>query len=222
MHRSRLFRQVLKKDANSFRSNNGSYNNYYWHHYHRRYYSNYNRHNHNNQGAQVSSVWRACAGSCVFYHFYENYSGFHYHTTLAERQQEEPTANEKEKEKHTPWYRRYPTQALERIRSPTMRRPTEYSDARRTNQGPPLDNQTMFYGQCLQRQLYKPQVPYPAWDYNWDGKMLHDWSTLEVLSTPEGLRQSSTTGTTRHIILVRHGQYEEKPFDDRKRVLTPL
>lgn len=84
------------------------------------------------------------------------------------------------------------------------------------------DNKALFYGQCPKRQIYQPPAPYPAWDFNWDGKVLDDFSTLEVLSTAEGLKQSGTTGTTRHILLVRHGQYEEKHFDDRKRCLTAL
>jgi serine/threonine-protein phosphatase PGAM5 len=58
---------------------------------------------------------------------------------------------------------------------------------------------------------FDPIVPYPEWDGNWDGR-LH-------------LRQKSKDGPpapTRHIILVRHGQYDESSKDDERRVLTDL
>lgn len=47
-------------------------------------------------------------------------------------------------------------------------------------------------------------------------------STLESVATAEGLRASKAIGKTRHIILVRHGQYEMGPEKDEERVLTPL
>eukprot|EP00797_Seminavis_robusta_P020798 Sro31_g020420.2 (373) ;mRNA; r:126014-127132 len=121
-----------------------------------------------------------------------------------------------------PWYRRYPTLTLERMRgSVSSSTSSNSSTTTTTNNAAPLDNRTQFYGQCLQRQLYQPPAPYPAWVYDWDGKM-NDSCTKEALSTAQGLQKSSCTGTTRHILLVRHGQYEEAPFDDRKRCLTAL
>ena len=60
-------------------------------------------------------------------------------------------------------------------------------------------------------EYFDPIVPYPEWDGNWDGR-LH-------------LRQKSKDGPpapTRHIILVRHGQYQERKLDDEERILTPL
>ena len=60
-------------------------------------------------------------------------------------------------------------------------------------------------------EYFDPIVPYPEWDGNWDGR-LH-------------LRQKSKDGPpapTRHIILVRHGQYDESSKDDERRVLTGL
>jgi len=137
--------------------------------------------------------------------------------------------------KFEPWYLRYSSQAIRRIRNPSLF-PADSSDRingdannsheptsifQRFSQ-PPLDNTTMFYDQCLERQLWKPKLPYPAWDYNWDGKMADHWSTPTVLSTSDGLRNASRTGTTRHLILVRHGQYHEDPLEDHKRSLTPL
>ena len=60
-------------------------------------------------------------------------------------------------------------------------------------------------------EYFEPVVPYPQWDSNWDGR-LH-------------LRQKSKDGPpapTRHIILVRHGQYDESSKEDELRVLTEL
>lgn len=54
------------------------------------------------------------------------------------------------------------------------------------------------------------QLEYPAWDDNWDG---HESSSNPL-----------ENGITRHIILIRHGQYDETHDEenDAKRVLTPL
>jgi serine/threonine-protein phosphatase PGAM5 len=79
---------------------------------------------------------------------------------------------------------------------------------------------TTFEG-CLQRQIHTPKIQYPAWDYNWDGNMT-SVSSPESVSTAQGLRESKARGTTRHIILVRHGQYDETHDEDGKRILTPL
>ena len=74
---------------------------------------------------------------------------------------------------------------------------------------------------CLKRQIRIPKIQYPAWDYNWDGNMT-PVSSPESVATAEGLRESKVTGKTRHIILVRHGQYDETHKEDGKRILTPL
>lgn len=73
-------------------------------------------------------------------------------------------------------------------------------------------------GQVLKRQLTKPTVQYPLWDYNWDGRMTPE-TTLEAQSKS---MEEPVTGTTRHIILVRHGQYKEQYEDDGRRKLTRL
>ncbi|KAG7352663.1 histidine phosphatase superfamily branch 1 protein [Nitzschia inconspicua] len=97
----------------------------------------------------------------------------------------------------------------------------------------------LFYGQCLKRQMFTPVLPYPAWNYNWDGRMTPG-TTLEAFragtqhlrtdpaeeeaensddpSKPQKRRRKKKS---RHIILVRHGQYEEKQ-EEKDRVLTPL
>jgi serine/threonine-protein phosphatase PGAM5 len=66
--------------------------------------------------------------------------------------------------------------------------------------------------------MHQPKFPYPAWDYNWDGRMTPSTS-LE--SHRKGLARN-VRGKTRHIILVRHGQYDESSKDDEHRKLTPL
>ena len=88
----------------------------------------------------------------------------------------------------------------------------------------------LFYGQCLERQVYKPQLPYPAWHYNWDGR--EPTQTTKVSSDEESNnhkdddrlppQSTPTVGKTRHILLIRHGQYVEQASNDEHRVLTPL
>ena len=158
-------------------------------------------------------------------------------TATTSNKEDKPKPKEGE-DKATPWYKRYPTHVLQRV-SPSLPGLQSLSSAisdatKRIPSTPSLgttsssnssennDNDKMFQGQCLERQLHKPAVPYPAWDYNWDGKEQPHWSTFEDLSTQQGLQNASRTGTTRHIILIRHGQYNEEPLDDRKRSLTAL
>ena len=84
------------------------------------------------------------------------------------------------------------------------------------------DNQKepLFHGQCLQRQLFQPKVPYPAWDFNWDGRQPQQSSSAKK---SKGVKVKNTPSkTTRHIILVRHGQYDETSKIDTERKLTPL
>lgn len=74
----------------------------------------------------------------------------------------------------------------------------------------------LFYGQCLERQVYKPRLPYPAWNKNWDGRHYSTASDYETTPRP------ANAGKTRHILLIRHGQYEQRSPDDKLRRLTPL
>lgn len=76
----------------------------------------------------------------------------------------------------------------------------------------------LFENECPKRQVYKPSVPYPAWDYNWDSRMTPETS----LEAVKNRLHTKVKGKTRHIILVRHGQYDESSKDDDKRKLTPL
>jgi serine/threonine-protein phosphatase PGAM5 len=76
----------------------------------------------------------------------------------------------------------------------------------------------LFENQCLKRQMYVPKFPYPAWDYNWDGK---ETPATSLEGHRQG-RQKEVAGRTRHVILIRHGQYDESHKDDGLRKLTPL
>jgi serine/threonine-protein phosphatase PGAM5 len=80
----------------------------------------------------------------------------------------------------------------------------------------------LFENQCLKRQMHVPKVPYPAWDYNWDGR---ETEATSLEGHRRGLQKNvvgSNKYKTRHIILIRHGQYDESPKDDDRRTLTPL
>jgi serine/threonine-protein phosphatase PGAM5 len=83
-----------------------------------------------------------------------------------------------------------------------------------------IDLHGLFHGECFERQLKKPKVPYPAWDYDWDGL----GTTNADSSHPVGLvvAKRPNTGKTRHVLLIRHGQYEQGFRDDSQQVLTPL
>ena len=59
----------------------------------------------------------------------------------------------------------------------------------------------------------QPKVPYPGWDVDWDGR--------KPKPRAEG-EPKPVTGPSRHLILIRHGQYDETYRDDAKRILTPL
>jgi len=75
-------------------------------------------------------------------------------------------------------------------------------------------NNKSFHGLFPERQLWKSKMAHPAlWDANWDDLK------------PSGdvdQRKIRKEGVTRHIILIRHGQYDETHREDEKRLLTPL
>jgi serine/threonine-protein phosphatase PGAM5 len=52
-------------------------------------------------------------------------------------------------------------------------------------------------------QKFKYSVEPPLWNYNWDNK-------------------KSSGNVIRHLLFIRHGQYDETSKDDKKRILTPL
>lgn len=57
------------------------------------------------------------------------------------------------------------------------------------------------------RQLWKPALQPPLWDANWDGREMASTGDKDV--DRKRLRHIRKAGVTRHIILVRHGQYDE-------------
>jgi serine/threonine-protein phosphatase PGAM5 len=82
------------------------------------------------------------------------------------------------------------------------------------------ENEELFYGLFPKRQLYQPKVQYPLWDENWDG--LQPKLTGDNDVDRQATRHIRKNGITKHIILVRHGQYDETYKQDDKRILTPL
>ena len=64
-----------------------------------------------------------------------------------------------------------------------------------------------FDGIFPMRQLWVPARPYPLWNPQWDG--LQPPSSGDRDTDRSEMRRIRKTGTTRHLILVRHGQYDE-------------
>lgn len=64
-----------------------------------------------------------------------------------------------------------------------------------------------FHGLFPKRQLWVPRLEFPLWDKDWDGR--HPSSTGDPEEDHRMQRQMRKMGVTRHIILVRHGQYDE-------------
>ena len=68
---------------------------------------------------------------------------------------------------------------------------------------------------AIEAQLFQPAVPWPQWDCNWDHRELDSRGRRRSLLKPSGAPR-------RHLILIRHGQYDESASDDSGRVLTEL
>jgi hypothetical protein len=62
------------------------------------------------------------------------------------------------------------------------------------------EDEPLYYGLFRQRQLFQPKVPYPLWNYDWDNR----------LDLQESTRELRKNGVTRHVILIRHGQYDKR------------
>ena len=84
------------------------------------------------------------------------------------------------------------------------------------------ENEIYYHNLFPLRQLFVPAVEYPLWDDNWDERQTSQYppiSTSNSSSTDDMerqhqeykkyIRQLRKNGVTRHIILVRHGQYDE-------------
>lgn len=70
------------------------------------------------------------------------------------------------------------------------------------------DEEGDYYGLFPKRQLWQPNLEYPLWDSNWDGK--EPPSTGDDDEDRRQMRKIRKNGVTRHIILIRHGQYDER------------
>ena len=77
---------------------------------------------------------------------------------------------------------------------------------------------TQYHGLFPRRQLWRPRLEYPLWDYNWDGRRPapitqveggEGIETSQLMSEAQRERYIRKKGVTRHIILIRHGQYDE-------------
>lgn len=96
-----------------------------------------------------------------------------------------------------------------------------------TKDGPDGDAE-LYHGLFPRRQLWRPAVEYPLWDSDWDGRApppapsdaAAGEAATEVRRAQD--RDVRRRGVTRHVILVRHGQYSEVDKEDAKRLLTPL
>eukprot|EP00581_Thalassiosira_minuscula_P008958 CAMPEP_0183707838 /NCGR_PEP_ID=MMETSP0737-20130205/4281_1 /TAXON_ID=385413 /ORGANISM="Thalassiosira miniscula, Strain CCMP1093" /LENGTH=506 /DNA_ID=CAMNT_0025935569 /DNA_START=10 /DNA_END=1530 /DNA_ORIENTATION=- len=83
----------------------------------------------------------------------------------------------------------------------------------------------LYHGLFPRRQLWRPKLEYPLWDNDWDGRrppsidMEKNESGMTEAQRDRSIRKN---GVTRHIILIRHGQYDETHREDSKRLLTPL
>ena len=72
-----------------------------------------------------------------------------------------------------------------------------------------------FYDQFPKSQLFVPRCEYPLWDSDWEHLGRRRRSVRQVL------KNGSQRQVTRHIFLVRHGQYREDLTEsDAKRMLT--
>eukprot|EP00574_Skeletonema_japonicum_P003376 CAMPEP_0201726872 /NCGR_PEP_ID=MMETSP0593-20130828/10494_1 /ASSEMBLY_ACC=CAM_ASM_000672 /TAXON_ID=267983 /ORGANISM="Skeletonema japonicum, Strain CCMP2506" /LENGTH=440 /DNA_ID=CAMNT_0048218455 /DNA_START=20 /DNA_END=1342 /DNA_ORIENTATION=+ len=84
----------------------------------------------------------------------------------------------------------------------------------------------LFHGLFPRRQLWRPHVEYPLWHADWDGRqplpVESDDKDESARLTAQRDRQIRKNGVTKHIILIRHGQYDETHKEDEKRLLTPL
>ena len=69
---------------------------------------------------------------------------------------------------------------------------------------------------CDQNDMYQPKYPYPEWDHDWD-----DFQRRRDSANDSSLEKNDKI-PTRHILLIRHGQYEQGPSDDKDRILTEL
>ncbi|KAG7352333.1 histidine phosphatase superfamily branch 1 protein [Nitzschia inconspicua] len=66
-------------------------------------------------------------------------------------------------------------------------------------------------------QKFEPRVEYPLWDEDWDSNQHHRQRLMA-----EWAAGNPPSIVTRHIFLLRHGQYHENQKEDLEKTLTPL
>lgn len=76
---------------------------------------------------------------------------------------------------------------------------------------------------------FNPTIPKTAWDYDWDKRDPASLlpPTRSPLQTEDEIKKQNKSLTprptaTRHLLLIRHGQYNLKGITDIERTLTPL
>ena len=71
----------------------------------------------------------------------------------------------------------------------------------------------LYHGLFPRRQLWRPHLEYPLWHADWDGRQPKRVESEDkdesARLTAQRDRQIRKNGVTRHIILIRHGQYDE-------------
>lgn len=86
----------------------------------------------------------------------------------------------------------------------------------------------MYHGLFPRRQLWRPRLEYPLWDKDWDGRRPSPMAQVEGIENENFMTEAQREryirkkGVTKHIILIRHGQYDETSTEDSKRLLTQL
>lgn len=75
---------------------------------------------------------------------------------------------------------------------------------------------------------FNPNIPKTSWDFDWDKRdpaslVPPDKSPLDGDIKGSNKQSSPARGTaTRHLLLIRHGQYNLKGITDSEKTLTPL
>ena len=84
----------------------------------------------------------------------------------------------------------------------------EGKESKNTNEeGIEEEEESLFHNLFPLRQLWTPKVEYPLWDEDWDGRKME--SSGDEKKDRQMKRYVRKNGVTKHIILIRHGQYDE-------------
>jgi hypothetical protein len=88
------------------------------------------------------------------------------------------------------------------------------------NEGDNNKDEVLYANLFPKRQLFVPKKEYPLWHANWDNRQPVPLENKDEERAKQ--RWIRKAGTTRHAILIRHGQYDETHKEDEKRTLTKL